>query len=377
MTKPISIPTWAIDTNFTNPPQAGTPTKVDPGAAKQDEGFLPTERPPAQHFNWLFNAMGQWIDYLRTLTLLNWTLHPNAMPGGVAQAFGSDDSIGVVVAVDETGSIQYTEDGREFIVSVSVPAAARYDGVASDGAGLFVAVGELSGSTGRRIASSPDGDTWTARTPGTVGGAADFFNDVIWDPSTSLWVICGNGEIVETSPDGIAWTTEVTPGAADNLIRLATNGVSIMVAVGQNGRIISSPDGTTWTARTSGIAGLIQDVVWVPDVGVFVATSSIASGLIRSVDGISWTAGVNPTGWTLSPDRLACDGNRTVYACSPTFGLAFSEDGGLTWTLVEQIGSSSSSEGTPREIVDFALGRFYSSGLPSGGSPFAYTLRAG
>ena len=48
--RPSTIPTWAT-----------SGSTVDPGAGKRATGWLPSEKPPAQYFNWLQNAQGQWL----------------------------------------------------------------------------------------------------------------------------------------------------------------------------------------------------------------------------------------------------------------------------------------------------------------------------
>lgn len=42
----------------------GLANTVDPGVTKQSNGWAANERPPAEFFNWLENAHGQWIDFL-------------------------------------------------------------------------------------------------------------------------------------------------------------------------------------------------------------------------------------------------------------------------------------------------------------------------
>ncbi|MDH4281377.1 MAG: hypothetical protein OEV36_01875 [Myxococcales bacterium] len=55
-TKPtVRIPLWA---------SGGTTT--DPGGGKEATGWLPDERPPANWWNWVWNAMGQWLGWSET-----------------------------------------------------------------------------------------------------------------------------------------------------------------------------------------------------------------------------------------------------------------------------------------------------------------------
>lgn len=48
---------WATDSEFTNGPDAGTPTKVEPVTATKKEGYVPEEILPAQHLNWQLNKI--------------------------------------------------------------------------------------------------------------------------------------------------------------------------------------------------------------------------------------------------------------------------------------------------------------------------------
>ncbi|MFT9496389.1 MAG: hypothetical protein ACH0QC_15425, partial [Anaerosolibacter sp.] len=40
---------------------------TEPPQQKKDEGWLPTEKPPASFFNWLFNRIFKCIEEIRTL----------------------------------------------------------------------------------------------------------------------------------------------------------------------------------------------------------------------------------------------------------------------------------------------------------------------
>jgi hypothetical protein len=92
-----------------------------------------------------------------------------------------------------------------------------------------------------------------------------------------------NGEIT-TSPDGITWTRR-TP-VADSLYAVAF-GANIFVATGQAGAYYSSPDGITWTKRnTTTLSESLSSVT-------FGGGSFVASGiqkLLTSPDGTTWTS---------------------------------------------------------------------------------------
>ena len=57
MARPSSKPNWT----FGNP-QVATKA-VEPTAEKKVDGWSPTERPTAEHFNWLFRNTSEWINH--------------------------------------------------------------------------------------------------------------------------------------------------------------------------------------------------------------------------------------------------------------------------------------------------------------------------
>lgn len=66
MSRPATIPTWATDAVFVDPGELwdGDVTKVDPGAGKRGQGWLPEEEPPAEFQNNEMNLYGEWITYI-------------------------------------------------------------------------------------------------------------------------------------------------------------------------------------------------------------------------------------------------------------------------------------------------------------------------
>jgi len=66
MTKPASIPTWAIDANYPLDAEveAGTPTKVALSTGQAGHGWRPNQVPTAQEMNTQLNLLGQWTSWL-------------------------------------------------------------------------------------------------------------------------------------------------------------------------------------------------------------------------------------------------------------------------------------------------------------------------
>ncbi len=70
MARPTEQPRWATNAIFVAIGEAwdGLANKADPGAGKKDEGFEPTERPPADFINWILNRIYLWTQYLEDIT---------------------------------------------------------------------------------------------------------------------------------------------------------------------------------------------------------------------------------------------------------------------------------------------------------------------
>ena len=97
----------------------------------------------------------------------------------------------------------------------------------------FVSVGSHG-----RVMTSPDGETWTARTSGTTA----FLSGIAWDGHQ--FVVVGDTAFL-TSPDAATWTAHAW-GALPAAAAIAWNGHDF-VAVGDHGAILSSTDGVSWS----------------------------------------------------------------------------------------------------------------------------------
>ncbi|CAN5699727.1 hypothetical protein BH23GEM6_BH23GEM6_18630 [soil metagenome] len=153
--------------------------------------------------------------------------------------------------------------------------------VTGESTGLWVAGGFQT----TRIATSPDGITWTARSsPFTWVVSEVAYNG-------SKWVAVGEGGAsIATSPDGITWTAVAnSPFTVANGV--AWNG-SLWVAVGQGStQIATSTDGEIWTARATPFNSHGEKVAW--GGGRWVATGGglarYGPNIATSTDGINWT----------------------------------------------------------------------------------------
>jgi Secretion system C-terminal sorting domain len=102
----------------------------------------------------------------------------------------------------------------------------------------------------------------------------------------SIYLILSANNQYYKSSDAVSWSPSMTTGVtATNLNSLAF-GAGLFVSVGDAGLIQSSPDGITWTTRTSGTSERLGKVY-------FVNSKFLAIGnkrtLLSSADGINWS----------------------------------------------------------------------------------------
>ena len=210
-------------------------------------------------------------------------------------------------------------------------AAVTINAVAHNGSDLFVAGGNASGGA-PVLASSPDGVTWTSRTPAGFGGEAITAID---HDQSALWVAVGSAGGMGSSADGITWTSR-TSTFGSTFIRDIAFGGGRWVAVGNLDKIAFSTTGTSWTATAGDGSGTTQwdCVAW--GNGLFVAISNQGK-MIVSVDGNVWTPIVSPfeSSGSIAPDITYGNGYFVaVYAGADASDVAYSTDG-TSWTVVE------------------------------------------
>jgi len=108
-------------------------------------------------------------------------------------------------------------------------AFAQIHALITDGAGLWVLVGQQNGGAIHTMRSSDDGATWASSAPGTSPsglGAA-------WSQAWGVFVIVdGNGKFW-TSTDAVTWTITKTVAALDSALMATTWGQNSVAACGQ------------------------------------------------------------------------------------------------------------------------------------------------
>ncbi len=186
---------------------------------------------------------------------------------------------------------------------------------AAYGANRFVLVGELGS-----IQSSSDGITWTSATTGT----ALTFNDVLF--TNGKFVAVGNMGAIRVSADGASWDTANSHGLTD--LASVAYGNGIYVIVGAAGTVLTSPDGTNWTKQTGVSSSLALRSVTYGN-NLFVAITG-AGDIIESPDGATWTSQPSQGG---NPSRVTCLNNRFILV---DYGMKLSADG-TNWSAANYV----------------------------------------
>jgi hypothetical protein len=209
------------------------------------------------------------------------------------------------------------------------------------GAGVYVASLEANS-----IRYSADGVSWTfVSLPGSGSGRAIAFGAGVF---VRLRYSGGNTTRVLTSPDGITWTQRTTPNlnlAWISVVYSPTLGLFAAVASGEEGgssaNIMTSPDGITWTTRTNPLSSVGWGCVGVAPDGSFVALGYQHGFVLRSSNGITWSAagGTVPTPpFGTAYRKIATYGSRMVAVSASGGYRVYSDDNGATWTSVATTG---------------------------------------
>jgi hypothetical protein len=205
-------------------------------------------------------------------------------------AFGNDR----FCAVGWSGSIASSPDGVVF--------TNRSGTVSEDLLGVAIAWGEgperfvaVSPANSRAYASS---DCVTFEPTAGINGS---LNDVVYGDEDGLFAAVGWEEtgpgtglyvpVVETSPDGLTWTEQITGAPADGnrAFFRVSHGAGRFVAYGQNSGsplLYTSEDGIGWTSQSAPFDNFeyIDEILYAN--GTFVA---VGERIWTSTDGIDWT----------------------------------------------------------------------------------------
>lgn len=186
---------------------------------------------------------------------------------------------------------------------------------------------------GKVLVSDDSGETWT------LHSVTGWFLDAEWSPSLALFVAVGNGPVIKTSPDGVAWTDRTAPAGVGTIYSIvwdsATGKFYCKTNAGQS--VCFSPDGINWTNCTddAGMHNGSDGNVAVGDGWLF-ACNANDFGCFRSNDGgVNWQYNAFAVGSTaVNRYRLACGNDRVLTFTAINENVRWSANDGVSWTLV-------------------------------------------
>ncbi len=195
------------------------------------------------------------------------------------------------------------------------------------------------GKTGTLLASTDNGQTWSAQSSGT---ASDLMGVDFVDANRG-WAVGANDTVVRTTNGGATWTTNST-GTSANLSDVdfvdANNGWSVGTKLFLANAVVHTSDGgTTWTEQNApaGI-GLVS-----------VSFADSQHGFIGGFEDVAYRTDDGGQTWiamAIEPNGNTGDSFYAVRRLNANVGLAAgfkgiiyrTQDGGLTWTIVGNFG---------------------------------------
>lgn len=252
-------------------------------------------------------------------------LEANRVPSGVPDTALASDYLDSLIKTSRATFVVSNWISRPPAASITNFSKVTY----SESLGLFIAVA-FAGSASF-IQTSPNGIDWTTRTPGSAAG----LSDVTHSESPDLVVAVGLGPVIESSADGINWTARTPAVGTGQFNGVGVGlfiGVPLFAAVGSDGgsaKIETSADGITWTARTPAAATSFGGIVFSPPLGIFCAVG-INGGVETSIDGITWVAQTS-VGTTFFQD-VDYSPERGIFCAVGLTGIIETSPDGVVWT---------------------------------------------
>ena len=305
--------------------------------------------PIAQRFVATINGITRQYAYSNDATGTSWTL--GTFPGGVSGYLPIAYGNGIFVAhVGGSDQFRLSSDGITW-ESVTIPNSDAIGGYyeMAFGNGIFVLAGPGSQTSGQnRIASSPDGRTWTPRMTTFVNPYVNYYSVAFGGKTVNRGIAAlialgiGDQNLNSRYPlystDGINWTKSNWPPG------LSINAYQWMVSFFSNDRYIAATNGSFPNTK---IAYSTDGINWIPSNtspinaafncgafgnGVYVLLSSQGgTNMITSTDGINWTArtalantGVSWSYMVFANGKFLATGDNSLKTATSTDGINWS-----------------------------------------------------
>lgn len=309
---------WATSANFWAGPDVGSPTKAPPTAAQISNGYYTDLKVAPQIWNYERWALAQKAQHASSIRVLNWIATTGVVaaagavrsdavydPTTLTHVWTSCTAAGLTGEYNSRGGLVYTAGVPAALAAGALPR------IATDGAGAFVQCTGLPATIPRYCAGVGLG--WAG---------------------PPAWVLAGSWGPVAHDQN----TTWVMGDVATGNIALTTGPLAPMVA------------SAVQPGFTAPAAALLQDIVWSnhpagtvypndPGNQVFMALNQlvgvVTDEISTSTDGNTWIAATAPFLAMSKKNRLAYSAYGTRWGVVDlSYGVEYSDDNGLTWSLV-------------------------------------------
>ncbi len=293
------------------------PAGVDPNNRRNNLIYMPSQDSPSLPGRLLENALsnntrgGAFSDDYGETWSLSTSLTSNNGYGRMAYApnLGTNGTLTIIRVQTGFGSSQFkiqvsTDRGTSFSTTTMPNNGQDFvDQIFIESLGLFVATSAgITTNAAQAVYTSPDGSTWTARTTPLPTNVFADWHRIVFSPSLGKIYIKNNAtgandpEFI-TSVDGITW---LGPFVNDMPVSIPkriiwSEGQQKFAAAGSSQGVFFSDDFITWTDTTPSDLDIASDIVWAPDLSLWVVigsntTSSFINPMIwASNDGVNWT----------------------------------------------------------------------------------------
>jgi hypothetical protein len=190
----------------------------------------------------------------------SWTM--GALPAGATPIHGVIGG-NRLVGLGETGHLYSSTDGHSWSALTTVTGVGTLN-AGVFGNGKYVAVGDNG-----YIAASGDSVAWLAGQVVVVSGTPINLHGITW--TGAMFVAVGDSGLITTSKDGSAWTAPAASAISGSLRSVSASSSGEIVIVGDNG-IETSEDGVHWTSRDPSGAAALSGVTFAS--GKFVAVGA-------------------------------------------------------------------------------------------------------
>lgn len=297
---------------------------VEPTIGVQQQGFSVGRRPPAPWFNYMFNLLGGWVDYLKGPSTEDWN------------------------RIDIDHTTVDSRDGEVLLAPIGItlpPAWMACDNATPDNGFLtrFVAFGLSNTDDYVRVYYSHDGVDWGRQHPSHVPNFIGTPRGII---AASRWILWTSDKIFSTplndgvtaSAVGDGSTTDWVDGSVSEVNGVAydqNTGTYLLARGNTTASWYKSSNGSSWTAAT--VTGSVATATYAAicwDGSAFVSITG--AGEVWGTPAIG--TALTKKGDTTAAVWLLAGGDDTVLAVGKYYATGtqaqYSKDHGVTWTAI-------------------------------------------